>query len=155
MDRKGQATVEFALTALLLFALVFAIIDLAVMFYVNLTMQSAVREGTRYAITGRKGDSTDRRTELINQIKINSNGLYEKNALRNDPTVSILTPKMTNNFSNYSGHPVNDTGNPDQIIIVSLTYGWPLLTPTLKPFFAGGVYKFTVRATMKNEPWEP
>jgi Flp pilus assembly protein TadG len=153
MDRKGQTTVEFALTALLLFAFLFAIIDLAVMFYVNLTMQHAVREGTRFAITGPPGD---RRVLLTEKIREHSYGLYDKNALpQRDPTVSVLTPTSTTGFVNYTGTPIADTGRQKQIIIVSLNYAWPLLTPTLKPFFTDGRYTFTVRATMKNEPWGP
>jgi Flp pilus assembly protein TadG len=156
MDEKGQTTVEFALAALLLFGLLFAIIDLAVMFYVNLTMQNAVREGARFAVTGQMGASVDRRTALIQKIKDSSCDLYDKNGLaQKDPTVSILTPANTNTtpFSNYTGQQVANTGLPDQIIIVRLTYAWPLMTPVLKPFFAGGSYTFTASATMRNEPW--
>ena len=57
MNRKGQTTVEFALTALVLLTFLFAAIDLAIMMYVNLTMQRAVREGARYAITGAHADA--------------------------------------------------------------------------------------------------
>lgn len=154
MDKKGQATVEFALVALLLSALLFAIIDLAYMCYVNLTMQEAVREGARYAVTGQGGAT---QASLIQKIRDSSNGLYDENALpEKDPTISILTPTSTQSFSNYSGSPVTNgtTGQPNQIIIVSLTYAWPLMTPVFKPFFADGQnYVFTVRATMKNENW--
>ncbi|HBG04366.1 MAG: hypothetical protein A2075_18135 [Geobacteraceae bacterium GWC2_58_44] len=155
MNKKGQTTVEFALVALLLFAMLFALIDMAVMFYVNLTMQSAVREGARYAITGQGGESAGRRTALINKIKERSNGLYDKNAnpQGKEPKVSVLTPADVGSYSNYTGRPVGDTGKPDEIIIVSLNYAWPLLTPILRPFFPGNTYTFTVRATMKNEPW--
>jgi Flp pilus assembly protein TadG len=153
MGKKGQTTVEFAVAALLLVPLLFAIMDLAIMFYVNLTMQRAVREGARYAITGQTGTSGNRRTELINQIKKASLDLYDKNDLsEKDPSVSILTPTSTT-FTNYTGSPVSDTGSQNQIIIVRLTYAWPLLTPVLKPFFLNGRYTFTASATMKNEPW--
>jgi Flp pilus assembly protein TadG len=168
MDRKGQTTVEFALTALLLFAFLFAIIDLAVMFYVNLTMQHAVREGTRYAITGQPDSGPlagQSRKDALTQIIINSsNGLYKNDLNQEDPTVSVLTPTSTSGFSNYTGTPAEYTGKPDQIIIVSLNYTWPLLTPILSPFFPVSqdgkgkniaVYKFTVQATMKNELWGP
>ena len=43
-------------------------------------------------------------------------------------------------------------GTPQQPITVSLTYKWPLMTPFLKPFFAGGMYTFIVKATVVNEP---
>lgn len=153
MNKKGQTTVEFAFAALVMLALLFAVIDLAVMFYVNLTMQHAIREGARYAITGQSGD---RRALMLQKIKDCSFGLYDRNALADkNPRVSVLTPSSTESFSNYTGSPVTDTGKPDEIIIVSLTYAWPLLTPTLKPFFNDGRYVFTVRTTMKNEHWEP
>jgi Flp pilus assembly protein TadG len=153
MGKKGQATVEFALAAVVLFPLLFVIIELALMFYVNLTMQHAVREGTRYSITGQTGGSSSRRAALIKKIQDASNGLYAKNALPQEPTVSVLIPTVPNNFSNYTEIPVDTTGERNDVVIVSLTYAWPLLTPALKPFFPGGMYTFTVRATMKNEPW--
>lgn len=156
MNRKGQTIVEFTLVALLLFTVLFAIVDLSVMFYVNLTMQRAVREGARRAITGQQ-TGLPGRNDLIQTIKDASNGLYEKNALENkDPEVSVLTPKETRNFSNYTGYrgtPIVDTGQQNDIIIVSLSYAWPLMTPIIKPFFKDGRYAFVARATMKNEPW--
>jgi len=156
MDEKGQALVEFALTALVLISVLFAIIDLAMMFYVNLTMQHAVREGARYIITGQTGTSSDRRSALIQKIKDTSCGLYNKNALaEKNPTVSVLTPANVSTFTNYTGNQVLDTGKPDQVIIVRLTYAWPTLTPMLNPFFTNGRYTFTASATMKNEQWGP
>lgn len=158
MNRKGQTTVEFAATALVLFTVLFALIDLAVMFYVNLTMQHAVREGARYAITGQGGNNgNQRRMALEERIRACSYGLYDKNAnpRRNEAlNVSVVTPSSTATFANYTGTPVDDTGDPNQIIIVSLDYSWRLLTPILQPFFENGQYSFVVRATMKHEPWE-
>jgi Flp pilus assembly protein TadG len=156
MNCKGQTTVEFALVAVLLFTILFAIVDLSVLFYVERTMQQAVREGARYAITGQKTGMPGR-AELIKTVKDASNGLYDKNALSDkDPTVSVLLPSETRNFSNYTGYrgtPVVDTGQQNDIIIVSLTYAWPLMTPFVRPFFRDGRYTFTTRATMRNEPW--
>jgi Flp pilus assembly protein TadG len=150
--RKGQTTVEFALAVLVLFTFVFAFIDFGVMFYVNLTMQHAVREGVRQAITG-NSTGGDRRSLLISTIRNYSNGLYDKNRNpQKDPVVSVITPSAAT-YANYTGTRVNDTGRPDDIITVSLTYSWPLLTPILKPLFSDGAYTFTVGATMKNEPW--
>lgn len=150
MNSKGQTIVEFALVSLLLFTFIFAIVDFAVMFYVRLTMQHAIREGTRYAITGQGGPG-GRKDALVQKIRENSCGLYEKNANQQTvPSVSVVTPR-DKTYTNYSSIP--DTGKPDQIISVSLNYSWPLLTPILRPFFTNGMYTFTVHATMKNEPW--
>ncbi len=152
VNKKGQALVEFALVIPVLFLLIFGIVDLAVMFYVNLTMQHAVYQGTRYEITGQSGLGTDRRSAMIQEIKNNSNGLYDKNMhVPKDPEIRVIVPSQVT-FPNYSATPVTgNPGNPSDIIVVSLTYTWPLLTPLLKPFFPGGSYTFTVKSTMKNE----
>lgn len=166
MNRKGQTTVEFALTAFIVLAVLFALIDFAVMFFVNLTMQHAVREGARYAITGQgakngqgEGEGGEngqkRRKALVDRIDDCSYGLYGMNANpHKEPDVSVVVPRKSATFANFTGTPVNDTGRPNQIIMVKLAYSWPLLTPILKPFFANGQYSFVVRATMRHEPWE-
>jgi Flp pilus assembly protein TadG len=157
--KSGQTTVELALAVLLLFGLLFAIIDLGVLFFVNLTMQHAVRAGTRYAVTGQSdldpNGGTDRRAALIQAIKDSSYGFYDKN-LHNpkDPTVKVITP-ISGAFTNYTGGTLQTgtPGQPNDIIVVSLTYTWPLMTPVLKPFFPSGLYTFTVKSTMRNEPF--
>jgi hypothetical protein len=115
-------------------------------------MQHAVREGTRYAVTGRSNLGIDRRAALIQKIKDSSNGLYDKNAhTPKEPVISKLNPASIS-FSNYSGTPqTGDPGKAGETILVRLDYTWPLITPIMKPFFAGGVYSFTVKTTMKNE----
>ena len=149
---KGQTLVEFAIVVPIFFLLVFAVVDLGYMFYVNLTMQSAVRQGTRYGVTGQSNLGSDRRSALIQMIKDKSNGLYDKNVhVPKDPGINVIDPSQTT-FDNYTGTPVSENpGQPNQVIIVSLTYTWPLLTPVLKPFFPDGSYTFTVKSTMKNE----
>jgi Flp pilus assembly protein TadG len=152
INKNGQALVEFALVVLLLFGILFTIMDLGIMFYVNLTMQHAVREGLRYAVTGRSDLGADRRSALIQKIKNSSNGLYDKNLhVPKDPQINVINPSHVT-FSNYTGTPTTgNPGNPTQTIVVSLTYTWPLLTPILKRFFTGGQYTFTVKSTMTNE----
>lgn len=153
-DRKGQTLVEFALLIGVAVFLTFAICDLSWMFFVNLTMQHAVREGTRYAITGRTEPGKGRRASLIQRIREQSWGLYDKNHhIPKEPKISVVSPDQVS-FSNYTGSPTQDTEEPggqNQIIVVSLTYTCPLLTPVLKPIISGGAYTFTVKSTMANE----
>jgi len=154
-NSRGQTVLEFAIVAWLFFSIVLAIADIAVMFYVNLTMQNAVREGTRYAVTGLSNLGADRRSAMIQKIKDSSNGLYDKNLYTpKDPTIKVIDPTQVS-YANYSSGTLQpgNPGQPNQIIEVSLTYTWPLLTPFLKPFFPGGKYTFTVKSTMKNEPF--
>lgn len=151
-NNNGQALVEFALVAPLFFILIFAIMDIGVMFFVNLTMQQAVRLGTRYAITGRSDLGRDRRSALIQMVRNKSYGLYDKNVHNpKDPEISVVNPGKVS-FTDYLGTATTgNPGSPNEIIVVSLTYAWPLITPVLTPFFQGGVYTFTVKSTMRNE----
>lgn len=154
--------VEFALVVVLFLSVILAIVDFAIMYYVNLTMQHAVRSGTRYAVTGQSNLGTDRRSALIQAIKNNSNGLYDKNIAPHDepnmqsynnPSISVIKPGNVT-FTNYSGtHTTGDPGKPNEFIVVKLTYTWPLITPILKPLFTKGEYTFAVKSTMRNEPF--
>ncbi len=64
----GQTIVEFALTFLPLFALIFAITDFGFMIFRWTTLQNAVREGTRYAVTFQVDSSGHQDTSIENQV---------------------------------------------------------------------------------------
>jgi Flp pilus assembly protein TadG len=153
MKRKGQTTVEFALVALLVFSLLFVLLDLGMMFYVNLSMQHAVREGVRHVVVGQEKHQ-ELRSALITTIRDCSGGLYDKNVYSKGDVLTV-TVRDSRNFSNYSGRIDSEaTGPSGEVIMVSLNYSWPLMTPFLKPLFTDGNYTFTVRATMRNESWD-
>ena len=152
-NKKGQTVIEFALIGILLFGLVFAVVDFGTMLYVNLTMQHAVREGARYAITGSSDLSCGTvRACVVQKIRNSSVGLCDKN------------PCNITFYTLQSGSPVelptdpNDPGSlvvggPSELIVIRVAYSWPLLTPIVKPFFPDGKYTFTVGATMLTEPF--
>lgn len=151
MDRKGQSTVEFALTAGILLFLLIVLVDFSVMLWVKLTMQHAVRQATRSAVT--RKDGCDRKV-LISDIRENSNGLFDKNELiQKEPmeTVVMVTVVTPSAAPPPVRAVVADTGEPGDLLTVSLDYSWPLHTPLLKTFFTGGAYEFTVSCTMKKE----
>lgn len=156
---RGAAAVEFALVAPLLFLLLFGIIDLALMFWVNLSMQYAVREGTRYAVTGQSdldpnadANAQQRYLAVIEKIKLSSMGMYDQ-----------LDPRITvTNYGNDGSNPRTASydpgapeptlfGGPGDIIVLQLNNcTWTKLT-VLAPFFSDGKYTFNVATTMRNE----
>ncbi len=142
---KGATVVEFALVVPLLLILLMAIIELGALFWVNMTMQHAVREGARYAITGRfdldpNPTPADRlRPEAVaEKIKLSSLGLY-------DSVVSDMV------VTDPDGDVLAGFGGPGETLVINLQCSWPLLTPLIRPFFDGGTYNFQVSATMRNE----
>lgn len=145
--------VEFALTVMIFFFIVFAIFEFSLLYWVNLTMQHAVREGARYAVTGRDnldpGDPDDpdyqlqRYKAVIQQVKNQSMGLYDHVA----PTIVVNGVE----YGDPDSYPTGMFGTPGAVVVLQINCSWPLLTPLFQPYFNGGVYRFSVAATMRNE----
>ena len=145
---RGASIVEFALIAPILFFMLFAIIEVGLLFWVNLTMQYAVREGARYAVTGQTNLDPDptgqqRYRAVIRKIKESSMGLYEQ----------VKPEIIVNNFTyaNAGQYNANMFGGPNDSVVLQLDCTWAILTPMVRPFFNNGEYRFKVAATMRNE----
>ena len=153
-QNKGQAMVEFAMVAIIFFMFLMSIMDFAIMFFVNQTMQHAVRDGARAAVTGNVNPGSDLLTTMTDKIKAQSMGFYDKNITTQQKLV-ISKQKLNSVFTSYSGTPITGgtTGAAQDLITVRLNYTWPLLTPIAKLFFRDGKYNFTVKSTVTNEPY--
>jgi Flp pilus assembly protein TadG len=153
-QKKGQTTVEFALVIVLVFLpIVMVTIDFGILFFVNQTIQHAVRDGARYAVTGRNQPGLDLRTSMEAKIREQSMGLFDKNAIPNNiviQTLPALSTIQTNTI--YSGTTTTGTGASQSLISVEYQYAWHLLTPFLQPLFPNQRYTFTVKTYVVNEP---
>jgi len=152
--QRGVAAVEFGLVALLFFTVLFSIIDWSYLFFANLSMQHAVREGARYAVVGRSDLAPqdrpgDRCAAVKEKIRQQSWGLYE----RANATTTFKTIDGAGNIVTLGGSSCYGAG---QLIVVQVDSRVAALTPFVRPFFnsTGGEYRFTVAATMKNEAWQ-
>lgn len=148
---KGVAAVEFAFAAILFFTLVFSILDWSYLFFTNLTMQHAVREGARYAVTGQSGldpgGAGDRCAAAREYIRQQSMGLYEQTS----SATTFMTIDPNGNLVNLGG----GCYGAGQLIVVQVNSKASPMTPFVRPFFlgTGGEYRFSVSTTMKNEDY--
>ena len=124
-----------------------ALVEFSLMFFTTLTMQYAVREGARYAITGQSNldpatGNQQRYAAVIASMRDNSLSLYDTVA----PVISV-------NGTSYSGSTYSNGmfGAPGSIIVLQLDCVWVVTTPLLSSFFTDGKYRFAVAATMRNE----
>lgn len=113
-------------------------------------MQYAVREGARYAITGRSNldpNTADqqRYAAVIQNIRDNSLGMYAR-----------MTPQISVNGTRYDSMAYSSGmfGAAGDIIVLQIDCSWPVTTPLLSQFFANGKYSFAVAATMRNEAFQ-
>lgn len=136
-----------ALVAPVFLLILLALVELSLMFFTTLTMQYAVREGARYAVTGQsnldpKTSDQQRFNAVIENMRSNTLGMYEKTGA----AISV-------NGKGYSPDTYSNGmfGKPGDIIVLQLDCTWPVTTPLLSQFFQDGKYRFTVAATMRNE----
>lgn len=139
-----------AIIAPVFLLILLALVELGLMFFTTLTMQYAVREGARYAITGRSNldpntASQQRYAAIIQNIRDNSLGMYDR-----------MTPQISVNGTRYGSTAYSNGmfGAAGDIIVLQLDCSWPVTTPLLSQFFTNGTYSFAVAATMRNEAFQ-
>jgi Flp pilus assembly protein TadG len=150
--QRGVAAVEFAVASGLFFTLLLGVVDWSYLFFTNLSMQHAVREGARYAVTGQSGLSKnpgDRCDAVRAKIREQSMGLYD----RTDSTTVFKTIDAAGNIVTLGS---DSCYGANQIIVVEVNSTHSPITPVVKPFFGatGGKYLFSVSTTMKNEAFQ-
>jgi TadE-like protein len=141
--RKGQALAETALTFIFFMLLVFGVIDFARLFYVQMTMQHALREAARFAATGNHmtnsaGVTLSRTNSILQVAQQNAMGI---------PLNSIQFYSL-----NYGS---NSPGGPSDTETISINCYVQLLTPFLSLYFTNGVYHFSASVMYRNEPFPP
>ncbi|WEF32004.1 TadE/TadG family type IV pilus assembly protein [Pseudoduganella chitinolytica] len=145
--QSGATLVEMAIVAPVFLLVLLALVELSLMFFTTLTMQYAVREGARYAVTGQTNldpstGSQQRYAAVIAKMRDSSLGMYDK-----------LSPVISVNGTSYSTSTYSSGmfGTAGSIIVIKLDCNWKVTTPLLSQFFADGKYKFAVAVTMRNE----
>lgn len=141
--REGQALLETALTFIVFMLLVFGTIDFGRLFYVQMTMQNALRMAARYAATGNhltnsQGTTLSRTNSILQVAQQNAMGL---------PLTFIQFTSQS--FGSGSA------GGPGDTETLALGCNVQLLTPLVSRFFSNGVYHFNTSVMYRNEPFPP
>lgn len=138
-QERGENLVEFALVLPWFFLLMFAMIDLGRWYFIKETLQNAVRQAGRYAVTGGNNGLTNRLAS-IEQVA-------DKAAVGITPLIYQITSKQVGS-TNVNG----SAGSAGDLITVSLTTTVGFFTPGIARYFgATGSNTFTVSATFRNE----
>lgn len=138
--QSGNSLVEFALVAPLFFLLTFGILDFGRLFYVEETLQYAMRQAGRFAVTG-QNNGTNRVAAII--------GVAENAA------AGLINSGNINNIIITSGGVTNYAGGPSQEMTITMVSNLQLITPGIAAYFPNGTYTFTNSVTFRNEPFNP
>jgi Flp pilus assembly protein TadG len=143
--RRGQSMVEFAMVVPLFFLLTFGMIDLGRVYYVQMTLENAMRQAGRFAITGNhltQGTNVLSRVQSIAQVAQQA----AVGLVLNVASIQINGQSSTNATAS--------AGGPGAPVTISMTTQLQLITPLIGRYFGtNGVYTFTVSTTFQNEPF--
>ena len=161
-NRRGSAAVEFALVAPVFFALLFAIIEIAIVFFAGQVLETVTQDSARLIMTGQAQTAAytqaQFRTNVCNQLTVLFdclNGIYID--VQSYPAFTNVTISSqidgTNNFINNMKY---CPGNAGDIVVVRLFYQWPLFVTGLGfniANLAGSKRLLSATAAFRNEPF--
>ena len=169
--QDGAAAVEFALVALPFLALLFAILETALVFFASQSLEATAADVGRLVMTGQAQTGVSPTTgaagysaqDFKNAACARLSGLFDCNQL-------YVSVQSYNNFSGYSyADPVQSgkmtvdvnnlpfsDGSPGSIVVVQLYYQWPILVSLLNSHLAdiNGNRLLVATAVFRNEPYQ-
>jgi hypothetical protein len=170
-NRTGDAVVQFALVAPLFFALLFAIIESAVMFAAQQVLETITQNSARMIMTGQAQNAGytqgQFKTYVCGQIPalFNCNSIYvDVESFPQFSSISFPSPiDGSGNFvNNMQYNPGGSSSCPNSnvcqnsIVVVRLFYAWQLFVTGLGyniSNMAGNQRLLVATATFRNEPY--
>jgi Flp pilus assembly protein TadG len=172
-NRRGSAAVEFALVAPVFFALLFAIIETAIMFFASQVLETITQNSARVVLTGQAQSGSvgscavagvatactqaTFKTYVCSQIPalFTCNSLYvDVQSYSSFSSVTLASHiDAAGNFDTNMGY---SPGNAGDIVVVRLFYQWPLFVTGLGyniSNLAGNKRLLVATAAFKNEPY--
>jgi Flp pilus assembly protein TadG len=162
-EQDGVAAVEFALVAAPFFALMFAIMETALVFFASQTLETAVADSARLIMTGQAQSSSFTQAQFKAAVCAKISGLFD---CANGMYVDV---KTYNNFGAVDNSPPLDAqgnlktstfgyapGGPTNIVVVRLMYQWPVYASLLGfnlGNMAGNKRLIMATAAFRNEPY--
>jgi Flp pilus assembly protein TadG len=153
--QDGATAVEFAFVAIPFLLLIFAIIELGLVFLVSVTLDNAVIDAGRQVRTGTLQSSAGTAASFEAAVCARMNWLGSKCA--GDLNVDVRTVSTFSASGSVTTPKTAcwDPGGPGSIVLVRAYYNWSLMTPLLKTGLqtANGKQVITATTAFVNEPY--
>lgn len=161
-NRSGATVVEFALVAPVFFALLFAILETAILFFAGQVLETITQESARMIMTGQAQSAGYQQADFQAYVCKQIPALFTCNNIYIDvqsyPAFSNITnSSQIDNAGNFISNNLQyNPGGPGQIVKVTLFYQWPLIVTGLGyniSNLSGSKRLLTATAAFQNEPY--
>ncbi len=160
-DENGAAAVEFALVATPFLALLFAIIESAIVLFAGQVLETAVVDSARLIMTGQAQAASMSQAQFKEAVCARitgmfdcANGIYvDVKSFSSFTTVAINSPVQNGTFTNNFTY---SPGNAGDVVVVRLYYLYPVYVSLLGLNLAdvsGGKRLIAATAAFRNEPF--
>jgi Flp pilus assembly protein TadG len=143
LGKRGEGLVEFAIVLPLFFLLIFGILDMGHLYFVQVTIENAVRQAGRFAVTGQKLPGQPSRVASIQQVARNAAPGLDLTAI----VISSSSGSATGGVGN-----VDSAGLPGEDVTISLKTHLTLFTNLMGHYYGtNDVDTFSESVTFRNE----
>lgn len=161
-NRGGSAAVEFALVAPMFFALLFAIIETAFMFFASQVLETVTQDSARMIMTGQAQNAAFTQAQFKTLVCSKVVALFD---CVNGITIDVQNyPQFSNvnvanpidNSKNFTNPNNFNPGGPGDIVVVRVFYQWPILVTQMGydiSNLSGSKRLLTATAAFQNEPF--
>jgi Flp pilus assembly protein TadG len=162
-SKDGAAAVEFALVAAPFLALVFAILETALVFFASQVLETAAADSARLILTGQAQTSGLNQTQFKQEVCNRIYGLFDcASGIKVDVRTynsfsSANMAKPIDANGNVTFTPSYQPGSPGDIIVVRLLYEWPVYVSLLGlnlSDLSNGKRLIMATSAFRNEPYQ-
>jgi Flp pilus assembly protein TadG len=159
---EGAAAVEFALVAMPFLALLFAIIETALVFFATQVLETAAADSARLIMTGQAQTQGLSKDTFKDQVCSKIYGLFDCQSgvyvdvqtFTSFANVNLQNPLDVNGQLDSSGFKFTP-GGPGDIVVVRLVYQWPVFVSMLGlSNMANNKRLMIATAAFRNEPYQ-
>jgi len=162
--QDGSVAVEFGLILLPFLALVFGIMETALVFFADQTLETAVADSARLIMTGQAQTQNLTAATFKNAVCARIYGLFN---CANGVYVNVQTyssfgsitymPPLDTNGNLVTSNFVYQPGGPGDIVVVQLFYQWPIYVSLMNlsklSNMSGNSRLLVATAAFRNEPY--
>lgn len=172
---EGATALEFALIAPVFLTLMMAVVEFAVIMFVSTMLEGSTNITSRTGKTGYVAPGTTRTQQITDSIYAGTAGLLDTASIaistlvysnfdkigQPEPCITVTCGAGVagTDYTDVNGNGQRDLdmgaaglGGAGDIVVYTITYPWPVMTPLMKPFL-GNTFSITARTVVKNEPF--